>query len=234
MELRAHDLCVGYGPIEVVHGASVTVRGGEIVALIGGNGAGKTTTLRAISGLMKPRSGEVWIDDHRVDGWPAHRVVGLGVAHVAEGRRLFSKLTVTQNLRLGAWCRNARRCDDDLRRVEDLFPILRTRREQRVGTMSGGEQQMVAIARALMSRPEIVMLDEPSLGLAPSIVAMLLDMVVRLKDEGLGVLIVEQKIGEVLAIADRGYVVQNGRITEEGSAAALRASASVREAYLGM
>jgi len=233
MLLEVDHLDAGYRRLQVLHQVSLSVDPGELVALVGSNGAGKSTLLKAVSGILPVTGGTISFDGTRLDGRKGHEIVRLGVAHVPEGRRLFSRLSVSQNLLLGGWTRR-RGGSPELERIYRLFPVLEKRANQLVKTMSGGEQQMVAVGRALMSQPRILMLDEPSLGLAPSLVAVLLGLIQRLRDEGIGVLLVEQKLGDVLRIADRGYVIQNGRVVFEGSGTEMSRSEMVRKAYMGV
>ncbi len=223
-----------YGRIEALHGISLEVRTGEIVTLVGANGAGKTTLLRAISGVQPISAGTVRFEGRRIDGLPAHGRVGLGITQVPEGRQLFTPLSVEDNLRLGAWTRRSERLAVDIQRVYELFPALAELRHQAAGTLSGGQQQMLAIGRALMAKPKLLLLDEPSMGLAPILVDQILAVVQDLKTAGLTVLLVEQNARAALAIADRGYVVETGAIAVAGSASALLADDSVRSAYLGV
>jgi branched-chain amino acid transport system ATP-binding protein len=228
---------VGYGTgVRALQGVSLHVQAGEAVALVGANGAGKTTLLKTIAGLLPPVSGEIWFDGRRIDGVEAPDRVGLGIALVPEGRRLFSRLTVGENLRLGTFRdRDPQRRQEMLERVFQLFPVLQQRVGQRAGTLSGGEGQMLSIARALMSRPRFLMLDEPSLGIMPRTVDAILDVLATLhRREGLTVLLVEQNVPAALAAAERGYVLQTGRIVAEGASQTLLDSDLVRRAYLGM
>ena len=224
------------GGVVALHGVSLEVRAGEAVALVGANGAGKTTLLKTIAGLLTPRRGEIWFDGKRIDDVEASDRVELGIALVPEGRRLFSRLSVAENLRLGTYRdRDPKRRQEMLERVFGLFPVLRQRVAQRAGTLSGGEGQMLSIARALMSRPRFLMLDEPSLGIMPRIVDSILDVLQMLhRQEGLTVLLVEQNVPAALAAAERGYVLQTGRIVAEGGSQSLLDSDLVRRAYLGM
>ena len=235
--LSVRDAHVAYpGGVVALHGVSLEVRAGEAVALVGANGAGKTTLLKMIAGLLTPRSGEIWFDGRRIDDVEAPDRVELGIALVPEGRRLFSRLSVAENLRLGTFRdRDPKRRQEMLERVFGLFPVLRLRVAQRAGTLSGGEGQMLSIARALMSRPRFLMLDEPSLGIMPRIVDSILDVLQMLhRQEGLTVLLVEQNVPAALAAAERGYVLQTGRIVAEGASQTLLDSDLVRRAYLGM
>ncbi len=225
---------VGYGDVVAVHAASLEVRAGEIVALIGSNGAGKTTTLRAIGGLLRPRRGRIVFDGDRIDGRSPADVVARGIAHVPEGRQLFPTMTVLENLELGARTAASRaRRSETLDRVFDLFPRLAERRPQLAGTLSGGEQQMTAIGRALMARPRLLMLDEPSLGLAPIVVATIFENLGRINAGGTTVLLVEQNVLRALRLCHRGYVLENGTIVAQGTRDALLADERVKRAYLG-
>jgi branched-chain amino acid transport system ATP-binding protein len=232
MLLEVDNLRVAYGGIEALRGISFTVDEGEIVTLLGANGAGKTTTLRTISGLLRPKTGTVTFDGQRVDTIPPHQMVRLGLGHVPEGRRIFPRMSVRENLQMGAYHRN----DDlgpDINRVFDLFPVLRERETQDGGTLSGGEQQMLAIGRALMSRPRLLLLDEPSMGLAPMIVARIFDIIREINEQGTTVLLVEQNAAQALRLATRGYVLETGEIVMSDAASALLADDRVRAAYLG-
>jgi branched-chain amino acid transport system ATP-binding protein len=231
--LEVHDLRVAYGQIEAVRGISFGVEAGQVVALIGSNGAGKTTTLRTLSGLLRPAGGEVRLDGERIDRLRAHEIVGRGVAHAPEGRRLFPRMTVRENLDLGAYRRRDTEIDADVATVFDLFPILAERRSQAAGTLSGGEQQMLAIGRALMSRPRLLMLDEPSMGLSPLVMRTIFATLGQLKERGTTLLLVEQNAQAALALADAGHVLEIGRIVLSGSAADLLGDENVRKAYLG-
>ena len=234
--LSVQGLSVAYGDFQVLWDVSLEVRRGEIVALLGPNGAGKSTLLNSVSGLVRPAQGRIEFDGRRVDGLPAHARVGLGVAHVLERRRLFPYLTVRQNLLLGGYHTGARRHRaESLARVEALFPRLRERQGQLAHTLSGGEQQMVAIARGLMARPRFLMVDEPTLGLAPRVVAEILDVLRRInREEGITVLFIEQNVELALSVAARGYILESGRVLLEGAAAALLASPEVRRVFLGL
>jgi branched-chain amino acid transport system ATP-binding protein len=232
--LRIRGLCAGYGAIDVLHDLELHVDSGEIVALIGANGAGKSTTLMTISGVIPPRNGEVSFLGTNLRNYPAHQIVRLGVAQSPEGRKIFPRLTVLENLQMGAFTR----CDrqgvaDDLEKVFALFPILRERKHQAGGLLSGGQQQMLAIARALMARPKLLLLDEPSLGLAPQIVSQIFHVIRELNRTGVAVLLVEQNARMALKIAHRGYVLETGRITMTDQAEALLHDPRVRAAYLG-
>ena len=229
------EIDVFYGDAQALYGLSLQVREGEVVTLVGANGAGKTTTLRAISGLLPVARGEIAFEGRSLLGVPAHRRAELGIALVPEGRELWPQLTVRENLELGAYGKAARRhLSGSLERVYELFPVVKERSRQVAGSMSGGEQQMVAIARALMTRPRLLMLDEPSLGLAPVVVSQVFDTIRRLHAEGLTILLVEQNLKKALEMADRGYVVETGSISIEGAAADLLADPTIRSAYLGV
>jgi branched-chain amino acid transport system ATP-binding protein len=233
--LRISGLRAGYGDVEVLHDISLEVNQGEVVALLGANGAGKTTTLRAVSGLLRPSNGEVAFQGRRIDRLPASRIVELGVVQVPEGRKIFPSLTVRENLELGAYHRKAKpHRAESLERVLEMFPVLRERRAQAAGTLSGGEQQMLAIARALMARPALLMLDEPSLGLAPRIVFEIFETIRTIRSQGLTVLLVEQNVQHSLRLADRGYVLENGNVVLAGTGAELLNSEHTKRAYLGL
>ena len=237
--LVVSDLHAGYGLSEVLVGTSLEVKAGTVVALIGANGAGKTTTMRAISGLVRPSKGRVMLDGKPVQGLPASRIARLGLAHSPEGRKIFGPLSVEDNLLLGAWRRLPRffgfrsRAARDLERVYELVPRLRERKRQHAGTLSGGEQQMLAIGRALMAQPKVMLLDEPSMGLAPVIVQEVFRTIQRLKQEGMTMLLVEQFAKTALGVADYAYVMEQGRIAIEGPPAELRKNERVLAAYLG-
>jgi branched-chain amino acid transport system ATP-binding protein len=233
--LEVRDLHAGYGDVPVLRGISLTVGAGEIVALVGANGAGKTTTLRAIAGLLAPSRGEIHFGGARIDGVAAHEVVARGLVLTPEGRKIFPSLTVRENLDLGGYLPAARsRREASRERVMGLFPILRDRQRQPAGTLSGGEQQMLAIARSLMSEPRLLMLDEPSLGLAPLIVDRILDVIQAINRDGTPVLLVEQNVHRALALATRAYVLEQGAVTLTGAGPALAAREDVRRAYLGL
>jgi branched-chain amino acid transport system ATP-binding protein len=233
--LEVHQLAVDYGAITALHDVSLHVGAGEIVTLIGGNGAGKTTTLRAVSGMVRPRSGTVTFGGRAIGGMPAHEIVGLGLAHCPEGRMVFANLTVLENLRMGAYLhRDTAWIASEMEFVFGMFPRLRERVAQPAGTLSGGEQQMLAIGRALMGRPRFLMLDEPSLGIAPLLVKEIFARLSELnRDRKLPILLVEQNANLALEVSARGYVLETGRVVLEGPAADLRANPVVREAYLG-
>ncbi|MEK6440893.1 ABC transporter ATP-binding protein [Pseudonocardia sp. T1-2H] len=232
--LSVRDLVVAYGAIQAVRGVSFDVEEGEIVSLIGSNGAGKTTTLRTVSGLLRPVSGEILLNGEPIQKLPAHQILSKGVAHSPEGRRLFARMSVEENLRLGAYTRK----DEagvlkDMQRVYDLFPVLGERRGNKAGLFSGGEQQMLAIGRALMSSPKLLMLDEPSMGLSPIMTQKIFDTVKELRDSGTTVLLVEQNALSALALSDKAYVIDLGRTTLSGTGRELLADPRVQEAYLG-
>ena len=224
-----------YGRVQALHGVSLTIDDGEIVTLIGSNGAGKTTTLRTISGLARPARGRVRLRGTDISGLPPDRVVMRGIGHAPEGRRVFGRMTVRDNLFLGAYVRkDAAGIRSDEERVFGFFPRLRERRNQIAGTLSGGEQQMLAIGRALMSRPKILLLDEPSLGLAPILVDTIFQVIREINGQGTTILLIEQNAAKALQVANRGYVLETGRIVQEGSAKALLESPDVQRAYLGI
>jgi branched-chain amino acid transport system ATP-binding protein len=233
LELR--DVEVAYGDLPALRGVSVSVEAGETLSVVGANGAGKTTMLRAISGLMRPRVGQILLDGERLDSLPSHAIVGRGVVQVPEGRKIFPSLTVLENLELGSYVAAAKaQRREGLEHVFTLFPRLKERERQAAGTMSGGEQQMLAIGRALMARPRLLMLDEPSLGLAPIIVKEIFRIIGEINRLGTTVLLVEQNTRQALALSRRGYVLENGRVVLEGSGAELLGNEHVKRAYLGM
>jgi branched-chain amino acid transport system ATP-binding protein len=233
--LDVRGVTAGYGAFTALWDVSLSVDAGEAVAVVGPNGAGKTTLLRVISGLLPVRAGELVLEDVRLTGRSAHEVVAHGIAHVPEGRRLFPALTVTDNLKMGAFLPTARRhFRASLERVYALFPILAERKGQRAGSLSGGEQQMLAIGRALMSRPKLILFDEPSMGLAPVMVLRLFDLIRQVRQEGYTILVVEQNVRQVLKIVDRAYLLEVGRVKMEGRAAALSEDDFVRKAYVGL
>jgi branched-chain amino acid transport system ATP-binding protein len=233
LELR--DVEVAYGDLPALRGVSVSVEAGETLSVVGANGAGKTTMLRAISGLMRPRVGQILLDGERLDSLPSHAIVGRGVVQVPEGRKIFPSLTVLENLELGSYVAAAKaQRREGLEHVFTLFPRLKERERQAAGTMSGGEQQMLAIGRALMARPRLLMLDEPSLGLAPIIVKEIFRIIGEINRLGTTVLLVEQNTRQALALSRRGYVLENGRMVLEGSGAELLGNEHVKRAYLGM
>lgn len=233
--LEIRDLHVSYGGIEALHGVSLEVPAGRIVTLVGGNGAGKSSTLRAVSGIVKPRRGSITFEGRPIGGLPAHEIVALGIAHAPEGRMAFSNLTVLENLKMGAYLRRDRRgISEDLDQAFSLFPRLKERLAQPAGTLSGGEQQMLAIARALMSRPKCLLLDEPSLGIAPILVQAIFARITEInRDLGLAILLVEQNANLALKVAHYGYVLETGRVILHDTAGNLRRNDTVRAAYLG-
>ena len=233
--LSVEDLRVDYGAVRAVHGVSLNVAAGEVVALLGANGAGKSTILRTVSGLLRPRAGQIRLAGQAIHRLPPARIVRLGIAHSPEGRRVFGSLTVAENLRLGATTRSDRdKVPGDRERMYELFPILRERMRQVAGTLSGGEQQMLALARALMASPRLLLLDEPSLGIAPLIVRSIFATLAELKRQGVTMLLVEQNINVALGLADRAYVLRTGEVSLTGTAAELRDNYErVAEAYLG-
>ncbi|GAW91922.1 ABC transporter ATP-binding protein [Calderihabitans maritimus] len=235
MLLQVKDLKSGYKGVPAIHDVSFEIKKGEIVVIVGGNGAGKSTILRTISGLIRPTGGEIVFDGRRIDQLPAHEVVAAGIAHVPEGRWIFGRMTVQQNLILGAYTQKSE--EERLKTLEmiyRIFPRLKERREQVAGTMSGGEQQMLAIARGLMSRPKLLMLDEPSLGIMPKLVMEILEMIREINQRGTTILLVEQNVHAALKLADRAYVLQTGRIVAEGAGRELMEDERIRKAYLGM
>jgi branched-chain amino acid transport system ATP-binding protein len=233
--LEVRDLRVAYGKIEAVKGISFSVEPGEVVTLIGSNGAGKTTTLRTISGLIAPKSGAVAFKGKRIDGMAAHRILQLGLAHSPEGRRVFAAMSVQENLMLGAYARTdgAAEVQKDLQRAYEMFPILSERRNQSAGTFSGGEQQMLAMGRALMSRPDMLMLDEPSMGLSPIMMQKIMSTITELRSQGTTILLVEQNAQAALSLADQGHVLEVGAIVVSGPGRDLLTNDDVRKAYLG-
>jgi branched-chain amino acid transport system ATP-binding protein len=230
--LTIDGLRVSYGVIEALRGIDLEVDDGEIVTLLGANGAGKTTTLRTISGLLRPTAGSIVFDGQRLDTTPPHEVVALGIGHVPEGRRIFPRMSVRENLLMGAYRRRGD-LSDDLDRVLSLFPVLKERVRQDGGTLSGGEQQMLAIGRALMGQPRLLLLDEPSMGLAPLVVQKIFEIIREINEQGTTVLLVEQNAAQALQLATRGYVLETGAIVMSDSAAALVSDPRVRAAYLG-
>jgi branched-chain amino acid transport system ATP-binding protein len=247
--LKVENASVAYGQVTAVREVSLTVNDGEIVTIIGANGAGKTSLLNAISGMLPLKGGDIWLDDKRISRLPSHRTVRLGLAYIPEGRHVFGEMSVKDNLTMGAYVQCSRRrfgaigyvgwfmrrpeVQANLETVFNMFPILKERLKQKAGSLSGGEQQMLAIGRALMSSPKMIILDEPSLGLAPNLVRDILMLIVRLRDEGLTILLIEQDANAALKIADRGYVMERGAITIEGTAKDLLGNDRVRQAYLG-
>ena len=236
--LSIKNLEAGYGKVKVLHGINIDVPKGQVVTLIGSNGAGKTTTMRAVTGMIKPTAGDISLGTQKIDGFDSYKIARLGLAHSPEGRRVFSTMSVSDNLVLGAFPRmtGSRPKGDvknDLERAMELFPRLKERRNQLAGTLSGGEQQMLAMARAIMLNPEIILLDEPSMGLAPILVDEVFKIIARLKSEGVTMLLVEQFAAAALNVADYGYVLENGRITAHGAANKLMNDPAVKAAYLG-
>ncbi|MEE3395306.1 MAG: ABC transporter ATP-binding protein [Candidatus Onthomonas sp.] len=231
--LKVEDLHVYYGSIHAIKGISFEVNEGEVVTLIGANGAGKSTTLNTVSGLLKPRSGSVTFEDKSIVGVPAHKIVSHGMALCPEGRRVFLQMTVQENLEMGGYTRPAGEIDAAIQDVYERFPRLKERYKQPAGTLSGGEQQMLAMGRALMSRPKLLMLDEPSMGLAPILVKQIFDIVRELHQAGTTILLVEQNAQMALSVADRAYVLETGTIAMSGSAKELLTDERVRKAYLG-
>jgi branched-chain amino acid transport system ATP-binding protein len=230
--LDVADLEVKYGNIAALKGISFSVRTGEIVALLGANGAGKTTTQKTVSGMLRPSTGSITLAGKRIDGIPAHELISLGICHVPEGRHVFPRMTVLENLEMGAF--RFKRVDKaDLKRVFELFPRLEERVKQQAGTLSGGEQQMLAIGRALMGKPQLLLLDEPSMGLAPLIVKQIFEIIREINESGVTVLLVEQNAAQALALADRGYVLETGEIVLDGTGRELLADDRIRAAYLG-
>ena len=232
--LEVKNIQVAYGKIVAVKDVSIDVKQGEIVTLIGSNGAGKSTTLRTISGLIKPKSGEILFNGKRIDGVPGHEIVGMGICHSPEGRRIFPRMTVKENLELGAFLRNDKvAVNADMDRVLELFPRLKERIKQTAGTMSGGEQQMLAVSRALMGDPKLLLLDEPSMGLAPVLVELIFDTIVKIRKQGITILLIEQNATAALEVADRAYVLESGKVKMSGSAKELSSDDKVTKAYLG-
>lgn len=232
--LEVNDLSVAYGKIVAVKGISFTVEKGEIVTLIGSNGAGKSTTLRTISGLLAPKAGTITFKGELISGMQGHDVVKKGITQSPEGRRIFPRMTVSENLDLGAFLRNDKsEIAADYDRVLELFPRLRERLTQKAGTMSGGEQQMLAVARAMMGRPELLLLDEPSMGLAPVLVELIFDTIVKIRQQGTTILLVEQNALAALDVADRAYVLESGSVKMSGNASELASNDEVTKAYLG-
>jgi branched-chain amino acid transport system ATP-binding protein len=233
--LELSQVTAGYGAFTALWDVSLRVASGEAVAVVGPNGAGKTTLLRAISGLIAPRGGRIVFEGTDLAGRPAYEIVAHGIAHVPEGRRLFPQLTVAENLKMGAFLPAARsHFHESLERVYTLFPALAERQAQRAGSLSGGEQQMLAVGRALMSRPRLILFDEPSMGLAPVMVLRLFDLIARVREGGFTILIVEQNVRQVLKLVDRAYLLEVGRIKVEGRAADLAEQDFVRQAYVGL
>ena len=232
--LRIEGLRSGYGDLEILHGIDLEVKEGEVVALIGANGAGKTTTLKSISGVVRAKTGTITFDDQAIHNWQPRRIVSEGLIQVPEGRKLFPDLTTRENLTLGSYRRGRAEVDATIDEVFELFPRLKERSVQTAGTLSGGEQQMLAIGRALMGKPRLLMLDEPSLGLAPMLVADIFEVVRDLRRRGLTVMLVEQNAVHALQLSDRGYVLENGNVVLEGTGEELLGDDRVRSAYLGL
>ena len=232
--LRIEDLRAGYGELEILHGIDLEVREGEVVALIGANGAGKTTTLKTISGVVRASTGSITFEGQGIHNWQPRQIVSEGLIQVPEGRKLFPELSVRDNLFLGSYRRGRSEADDTVEEVFELFPLLSERSDQTAGTLSGGEQQMLAIGRALMGKPRLLMLDEPSLGLAPMLVADIFEVVRDLRRRGLTVMLVEQNAVHALQLSDRGYVLENGSVVLEGTGEELLGDDRVRSAYLGL
>ncbi|NVK40858.1 MAG: ABC transporter ATP-binding protein [Oceanospirillaceae bacterium] len=231
--LRIENVNTHYGPIQALHDVSVEVKKGEIVTLIGANGAGKTTLMMTICGDPQASSGKIFFDGEEITGQPTSSIMRKGLAIVPEGRRVFARLTVQENLHMGAYFRTKAEYEESLKHVLELFPRLEERFHQRAGTMSGGEQQMLAIGRAMMSKPRMILLDEPSLGLAPIIIQQIFQIIEQLRSEGVTIFLVEQNANQALKIADRGYVLENGRVVMTGSGESLLTDENVRKAYLG-
>lgn len=231
--LDVKDLNVYYGVIQALKGISFSVNEGEIIALIGANGAGKTTTLHTVTGLLPAKSGSIWFEGKDITKLPGHKLVSMGIAHVPEGRRVFAQLSVLQNLKLGAYTRNDKKeMEDTLEMIYQRFPRLKERKNQMAGTLSGGEQQMLAMGRALMSQPRLIVMDEPSMGLSPIYVNEIFDIIESINKEGVTVLLVEQNAKKALSIADRAYVLETGKIVLQGDAKELMNNDQVKKAYL--
>ncbi len=234
MTLRLENIEAGYGGIAALRGVSIEVRAGEIVAILGANGAGKSTTLKVISGLVRPSGGAVYLEDRRIDRLRPYETARLGLVHCPEGRRLFANMTVLENLEMGAYQRGDKAgVKRDIEKMTGLFDVLGSRRAQLAGTLSGGEQQMLALARALMARPKVLLLDEPSLGLAPMLIEQIFATIAQIRREGVTILLVEQNAHMALEVADRGYVLETGHVAVTGDADELRNHPAVIEAYLG-
>ena len=232
--LEVNDLSVYYGMIQALKGISFKVEKGEIVALIGANGAGKTTTLHTLSGLISAKEGSIIYKDKDISKIPPHKLVSIGMAHIPEGRRIFSEMSVLENLKMGAYTRKDREeIEDSIEKIYKRFPRLEERKNQLAGTMSGGEQQMLAMGRALMSKPEIVLMDEPSMGLSPIFVNEIFDIIKQMRREGVTVLLVEQNAKKALSVSDRAYVLENGKIVMQGRASEIMDDESIKKAYLG-
>ena len=231
--LSVHDLHSGYGKIEVLHGIAITIEQGQIATLIGANGAGKTTLLKTISGLIRPTAGEIKFERENIARKPAHKITGLGISHVPEGRAILKRMTVIDNLRIGAYVRNDSEINSDIEKAFARFPALSERRDRMAGTLSGGEQQMLAIGRALVARPRLLLLDEPSLGLAPKFITLIFQTLRELQAEGKTILLVEQNARQALQIADRAYVMERGNIALSGTGQELLNMPEVQRTYLG-
>ena len=231
--LSVHDLHSGYGKIEVLHGIAITIEQGQIATLIGANGAGKTTLLKTISGLIRPTAGEIKFERENIARKPAHKITGLGISHVPEGRAILKRMTVIDNLRIGAYVRNDSEINSDIEKAFARFPALSERRDRMAGTLSGGEQQMLAIGRALVARPRLLLLDEPSLGLAPKFITLIFQTLRELQAEGKTILLVEQNARQALQIADRAYVMERGNIVLSGTGQELLNMPEVQRTYLG-
>lgn len=232
--LKVRNLTASYGRIQVLHGINIKVGAGQLISLVGANGAGKTTLLKTISGLMSATGGTITLFGNAITSTPPDRRVRAGISLVPEGRQVFAPLSVEDNLRLGAYTRRDDNREIDLERMYELFPILKQRRRLAAGMLSGGQQQMLAIARALMARPKMLLLDEPSMGLAPRLVQEIFEVIINFKDQGIPILLVEQNAQEALSIADYAYVLETGRVTAEGTGADLMQDDKVQQAYLGM
>ena len=234
--LRVERIKVSYDEVPALHEVSFKVEAGQIVSIVGANGAGKSTILKAISSVLHPDEGSIFFEEQRIDQIPAHRLVEVGIAHVPEGRRLFARLTVKQNLTLGAYTKKSpEHREATLKRIFQLFPVLQERQNQRAGTLSGGEQQMLAIARGLMSKPKLLMLDEPSMGIMPKLITEIFEMIRRMnQEEGITILLVEQNVQEALELASYAYVLQTGRIVMEGKPTDLLQTDMIKKAYLGL
>lgn len=231
--LKVEDLNVYYGGIHAIKNVSFEIKKGEIVALIGANGAGKTTILHTVSGLIQPKSGNISLKGIDITNIKAHNLVTMGLSHTPEGRRIFTELTVLENLQLGAYTRPANEVSDSIKKMFELFPRLKERKRQLAGTMSGGEQQMLAIARSLMSKPEILLLDEPSMGLAPMLVQEIFNIIKKINEQGVTILLVEQNANQALSISNRAYVLETGEIILEGTGKELLNNTEIKKAYLG-
>jgi branched-chain amino acid transport system ATP-binding protein len=233
--LQIHDINTFYGKAQALYDLSLSVEASEIVALVGSNGAGKTTLLKTVSGLLRPASGQVVFLEKRIDGRPSYRVVEAGISHIPEGRRLFPDMSVRENLEMGAYLQRAwKQKQESLEEIYRLLPVLKTRGGQLAGTLSGGEQQMVALGRGLMSRPRLLMIDEPSSGLAPVMVDEIFQIIEGLRDQGIAIFLVEQNVRHTLEIADRAYVIENGRVILAGKSQQLLSEELIRKAYLGL